>query len=90
MDKRLGKVGETEPFLCAVTMQHVRGRHSTHYQVGDGYYIAILEKAAMKMSADEVEEVRDELRAFIPRTQSAPKKKSAPRTEATTPKPSEE
>ena len=78
MDKRLGKAGGVEPSVCAVTGQPVRGRHSTHYHLPpDGYYFSILEKAAMRMNKEEIEEVRKECRALIPRSQPKPKLKRA-------------
>lgn len=58
MDKRLGKVGGEEPVICAVSGQLVRGQHSSHYHIGEGFYFAILEKVAMLMDRLEIEDAR--------------------------------
>jgi len=71
MDSRIGKHVDKhgdgfEPKVCAVRLQPCAGRHSSHYAIGDGYYIAILEKAAMGMTADDIKFVRDECRKLVP------------------------
>lgn len=70
-DKRIGKYGEYEPEVCAVTEQNCSGQHATHYSVGGGgYYIAILDKAGMKMSNDDIEALRKRFRSLIPKSES--------------------
>jgi hypothetical protein len=65
MDKRTGKHGGNEPKVCAVTLQSCNGRHASHYSIGGGYYITILEKAAKKMSVDDIRAVRDECAKLV-------------------------
>jgi len=73
MDSRIGKHGSNEPQVCAVTLQPCAGQHASHYSIGGGYYIAIMEKAAKGMTADAIEAVRDECRDLAPSTQRKPK-----------------
>ena len=73
MDSRIGRHGGDEPVVCAVTLQPCAGQHASHYSIGGGYYIAIMEKAAKGMTADAIEAVRDECRALTSSTQRKPK-----------------
>lgn len=73
MDSRIGKHGGNEPGVCAVTLQPCAGRHSSHYSIGDGYYITILEKVAMGMTADAIEAVRDECQKLVSGTKRSAK-----------------
>jgi hypothetical protein len=66
MDERIGKHGGAEPKLCAVTGQEVPGKHSSHYSIGEGYYITILEKVAMRMSSNDIGVVQQRMKELIP------------------------
>lgn len=79
MDSRIGKHGGDEPVICAVRLQPCAGQHASHYSIGDGYYITIMEKARKGMTADAVESVRDECRGLIS-SASSPRKPKAIKT----------
>lgn len=70
-DKRIGKHGGNEPEICAVTGQICRGQHATHYSIGDGYYIAILEKAHKRMDSKDIAAVIDDCKKLV-KAQSRP------------------
>ncbi len=65
MDSRIGKHGGDAPKVCAVTLQPCAGQHASHYSIGDGHYIAIMEKAAKGMTADAIEEIRNDCRKLV-------------------------
>lgn len=70
-DRRIGKHGESEPQVCAVTGQICRGQHATHYSIGNGYYIAILEKEHKRMNAKDIMAVIEDCKKVV-KTQAHP------------------
>lgn len=43
-DDRVGLRGEYEPLVCAVTGQHVSGRHNTAMRIRGNYFFRVLDK----------------------------------------------
>jgi hypothetical protein len=62
VDPRLGKTGEFEPKVCAVTGQKVQGRHAQTVHLRDGWYFRFLSKCNWV----DVAKLRGELSAVIP------------------------
>lgn len=71
-DSRIGKHGEYEPKICAVTGQKApRGRACTNVSLGNGYYYRVLAKAVHKADkpaiAKELEKAMSALAGKTPK-----------------------
>ena len=64
-DPRIGLYEHYDPEVCAVTGQHVSGRHSSTMRIKDNYHFRVLSK--IKLNSETKRKLKEELLKLIPK-----------------------